>query len=175
MVSDSVSCAGWLVCLAVLWRLLMPRCSGWCLLCYAGVRGREGFPGHAGHHRKKPIRRLRCAMGMLKRPVVREPGGLPDLQKPSELGRSYPALLAFLSEATWDDGSARETGTAMLLTGDGLLKLWLHDRNGEGSAAWAAGETLEDVLAAADDMIATGSGEWRKDRNKTSAGSRRRS
>jgi hypothetical protein len=105
-------------------------------------------------------------MGMLKRPVVRESGGLPPLSADSPLAKSYPALFAFITEETWDDDSPRLTGTAMLLFGDGLLKLWLHDREGIGRSAWAAGEALEDVLAAADDMIATGSGEWRSDRAK---------
>jgi len=114
-------------------------------------------------------------MGMLKRPVVRETGRVSGVLSESPLGKSYPALVAFLTEATWEDGTARETGTAMLLFGDGLLKLWLHDRNEPACAAWAAGEALEDVFAAADDMIATGSGEWRKDRAKATAGGRRRS
>ncbi len=113
-------------------------------------------------------------MGLLKRPVVREPSGLPSLSADSPLARSYPALFAFLVEATWDDGSPRETGTVMLLSGDGLVKLWLHDRNGVGSSAWASGEALEDALAAADDLIASGGGEWRPDRAKAGAGRPRR-
>jgi len=105
-------------------------------------------------------------MGMLRKPVVRQPGGLPVLSADSPLAKSYPALFAFLTEGEWEDGTARETGTAMLMFGDGLLKLWLHDRNGAGSTAWASGEALEDALAAADDLIASGKGEWRQDRVK---------
>jgi len=140
-----------------------------CLLCYAGRRGRESFRGHFGYRGKSACRRLRNVMGMLKRPVVRAAGGVPALLRTSPLGKSYPALLAFLSDDTWEDGTKRETGTAMLMFGDGLLKLWIHDRNGEGSAALASGEALEDVLAAADDMLATGTGEWRADRGKGGA------
>lgn len=114
-------------------------------------------------------------MGLLKKPLVRESGGLPALSADSPLARSYPALFAFLTQVAWDDGEPRETGTAMLLFGDGLLKLWLHDRNGTGSSAWSAGEALEDVFAAADDLIASGGGEWRPDRAKPGARGPRRS
>lgn len=142
-----------------------------CPLCYSGVRGRKWYPGHRGRGGRRASTRRLHGMGMLRRPVVRAADGLPVLSATSELARSYPALFAFLTEATWEDGTPRETGTVMLLCGDGLLKAWLHDRNGGGSSAWAAGEALEDVFASADDMIASGSGEWRPDRAK--AGARR--
>jgi len=154
----------------VLWGwAAMARCRQWCPLCYSGVRGRKAFSGHAGF-RGPAARKLKgYGMGMLKRPVVRETGGLPALSADSPLAKSYPALFAFLCDGTWEDGTPRETGTAMLLFADGLLKLWLHDRNGQGSSSWVSGEALEDVLAAADDNIASGAGEWRIDRPKTGA------
>jgi hypothetical protein len=140
-----------------------------CPLCYSGRRGREVFSGHWGWRQRVRVRKVCSAMGMLKRPVVREAGGLPCVSAASPLARSYPALFAFVTETTWDDGTVREPGTFMVMSGDGLLKLWLHDREGSGRSAWAAGEALEDALAAADDMIATGSGEWRVDRPKGQA------
>jgi len=114
-------------------------------------------------------------MGVLKRPVVRDSVGVPSLPTDSPLARSYPALFAFLVEGTYDDDSPRETGTIMLLFADGLVKLWLHDRDGAGRSAWLSGETLEDVLAAGDDVLATGTGEWRPDKAKPGAGRTRRS
>jgi len=140
----------------------LPSCSD----CYASVKGRSERPGHRGSRAKGGPKRGRYEMGMLKRPVVRQPDGLPSVPSDSPLARSYPALFAFLVETTWDDDSPRETGTVMLLSGDGLVKLWIHDRDGTGRSAWFSGEALEDVLAAADDALATGSGEWRPDKGK---------
>lgn len=141
-----------------------------CLLCYAGRRGRESFPGHCNGGRGVKKERVLRAMGLLKRPVVREAGGLPRVQQDSPLAKSYPAFFAFLTDTTWDDGSPRETGTAMVMAGDGLVKFWLHDREGSGRSLWVSGETVEDCLAGADDAIATGSGEWRVDRVKGGKG-----
>jgi len=113
-------------------------------------------------------------MGMLRKPLVRASGGLPALSADSPLAKSYPALFAFLVEDSWEDGSAREPGTLMLMFGDGLLKVWLHDKNGSGCSCWLSGEALEDVLAGADNVIASGNGEWRSDRPKGTQGKRPR-
>jgi len=168
-----------------LWRLVGPvsRSRGsamachlpGCPDCYASIKGRSERPGHRGSRSKGARKRGRHEMGMLKRPVVRQPDGLPSVPADSPLARSYPALFAFLVEASWDDDSPRETGTVMLLSGDGLVKLWVHDRDGPGRSAWFSGEALEDVLAAADDALATGSGDWRPDKPKAGTRSPRRS
>jgi len=152
----------------------MVRCGIHCPLCYAGVRGRASYPGHRGGRRAETRRKVLRAMGMLKKPLVRETGGLSTVQPQGAFAKSYPAAFAFLAETTWEDGSPREPGSILLVCGDGLVKVWAHDKNGMGSSLWVSGETFEDVLASLDDLLCKGAGDWRVDRPKSSAGGRRR-
>lgn len=145
-----------------------------CPLCYAGRRGRAAYKGHFGYRSPGPKERMGYAMGMLKRPVVRPAGGLLPLPGDSQLAKSYPAVWEFLTLDRWDGGDPRVTGTLMLLCEDGLIKCWVHDRDGQGRSLWASGEALEDVLATVDNVLATGEGEWRIDRGKPPTGRRGR-
>lgn len=149
------------------------KCPEWCGLCYAGRRGRAYYPGHAGHGSRKKERKGH-AMGMLKRPVLRESAGLSCLPNDSPLARSYPALWEFLTLEKWDDGTSRVTGTVRLFAEDGLVKCCANDRDGVGRVCWFSGEALEDVLASLDNALATGEGEWRLDKYKAPAGGRGR-
>jgi hypothetical protein len=53
-------------------------------------------------------------------------GGSADV---SELQPIAPALVEFLTAATWEDGKARQVGTVMLFCEGPVWKLWLHDRD----------------------------------------------
>lgn len=79
--------------------------------------------------------------------------------------KKFAELGAFLSTSKWEDGSARATGTAMLMVEDGLWKCWLHDRDAF-CGLFVAGETLDQVLAAADKAAGGAGGGWRPDRAK---------
>jgi hypothetical protein len=79
--------------------------------------------------------------------------------------RDCPALIAWLTERRWEDGTKRETGTVMVLAEDGVWKAWLHDRDGKRSC-WVSSGALFDLLIRVDEMLKTGAGDWRPDRTK---------
>lgn len=91
---------------------------------------------------------------------VRGPsGGAPE---PGLLRTSAPAILEFLTIAAWEDGTVRQVGTIMVLV-DGLVwKAWVHDRDGRRSC-FVSSRTPEDLLAAVEEVLANGGGEWRSD------------
>lgn len=75
----------------------------------------------------------------------------------------WPDLAAFLTQATWEDGSPRATGTAMVFTEEGRWKVWLHDRDA-GQGCFVSGATLGEALGAAEAAAAGEAGDWRADR-----------
>jgi len=81
------------------------------------------------------------------------------------LATRYPALVEFLTLAVWDDGGKRQLGSALVAWNDGRWRIWLHDRDASRSA-WLSGETLTDVLGAADAGLEADSLEWRRDSQK---------
>lgn len=80
-----------------------------------------------------------------------------------QLRKAHPKLHEFLTEAVWDDGKPRKTGTVMILVEDGWWKCWLHDRDGKGSAWFTAG-TMLDALTAVEMALEAGDVSWRVDR-----------
>jgi len=73
---------------------------------------------------------------------------------------AYPLLFEHLAAVTWEDGSARETSTLMVLCELGRVKLGLNDRS-EGRSLWVTGDTLEAALAVLEGSLRTGSADWR--------------
>jgi hypothetical protein len=82
----------------------------------------------------------------------------------------YPDLTEFLTAVRWPDGTARETGTAMVFVEAGAWKVWLHDRDAH-MGCFVSGHSLEGALAAAEGAVAGQSGDWRPDRKKGRGGS----
>ena len=91
-----------------------------------------------------------------------------------ELCTLFPCLAEFLCQSSWEEGVPRTTGTALVLVEDGRWKLWLHDRD-VAESLWVSGATLDEVFSTADQLIASGAGEWRKDRPQSRGGGRHRS
>ena len=79
------------------------------------------------------------------------------------LQAAHPRLHEFLTEVVWDDGKPRKTGTLMLVVEDSWWKIWLHDRDGKGSAWFTAGSML-DGLTAVEQALEDGTVAWRVDR-----------
>jgi len=73
---------------------------------------------------------------------------------------SYPCLVDYLSDVTWDDGSARETATLMVLVEDGHLKACLNDR-ANGRSLWVAVGSFEEAMVALEGHLSGGTGDWR--------------
>jgi len=78
--------------------------------------------------------------------------------------KEFPALTEFVLQSKWEDGKPRITGTVMFFVEDGRWKAWLHDRD-QGLTAFVAGETLSQMMTAADSCISADSGDWRPDRS----------
>ncbi len=85
--------------------------------------------------------------------------------EPADLALLAPALVEFLTVSTWEDGSARQVGTAMLLVDGKVWKAWVHDRDGKRSCFISARTPLE-LLSADEDVLANNGGDWRPDDRK---------
>src|SRR5580658_3644505 len=90
------------------------RSSGWCALCYEGLRGRGTHKGHAGPSSCFLVKRS-ASVSYLKKPqgsLTGSPTSLPS--SPSAFTVAFPALAEFLISCSWEDGSPRVPGTVML-------------------------------------------------------------
>jgi hypothetical protein len=107
----------------------------------------------------------------MKKPLtVPGAGTLPvDPQGGGWLMKVAPTAWEFLTHETWEDGSPRQTGTLMLLSEDGLLKAWVHDREFSRSV-WVSGSTLETLLKALEKALAGEATPWRRDRPQGRSG-----
>lgn len=79
------------------------------------------------------------------------------------LSLRFVALTEFLTVSEWEPGTARETGTLLVCTGDGRWRAWLNDRDNQ-MAAWASSATLEGLLNALEQGLRVGGLEWRSTR-----------
>jgi len=143
--------------------LCVKMSGGWCPLCYEGLRGRAVHKGHYGWRDGCGKARERC-MGLLRRTGSAASAG-PTAAKVSggDWEKWYPATVEWLSRSSWDDGSARSTGTLMLMWEGGSWKVWAHDRElSEGQ--FISGATPEQVLESLEKSLTTGVGDWRPDR-----------
>lgn len=77
-----------------------------------------------------------------------------------EWEKSLPTLAAFLFDATYEDGSERQTGTLLLFGQDGLVKCFLNDRDTDSSACLSA-KTPGALLMKAEKQLQAGAVEWR--------------
>lgn len=104
--------------------------------------------------------------------LIRRPTGGAGKLAPEEpaardesAAKDCPALVEFLTCRTWEDGARRETGTVMLLAEHGVFKLWLNDRDADRSL-WISGGSVLDLVGRAEEILASGAGEWRMGREK---------
>ncbi len=78
-----------------------------------------------------------------------------------DLGKAMPTLVAFLSDATYEDLSARIPGSVTIFCPtEGGMRLCLNDKD-TGECAFVSGSSLTELLMRADDGLATGSLDWR--------------
>lgn len=76
------------------------------------------------------------------------------------LAKSCPVLWEFLTAESWDDGTAREVGTVLIVVEDGCVKMWLNDK-AQGVTCWVSSSSWDGLLKAASHAIeGTGAG-WR--------------
>lgn len=75
----------------------------------------------------------------------------------------FPELTAFLTCGTFEDGTAREPGTMLVVWQDGRWRAWLNDRQ-VGDSAWLSCVTWTGLMAAVERGLAQGTMEWRRPR-----------
>jgi len=138
------------------------RCQKlWCPLCYEGLRGRRFTKGHFGYRRGKLQKEERLVVSRHKGQVREGPGGSGPPLARSDWNRRYVHVWSFIADDRYDDGGERLPGTILLCTGEGRVRLWLHNRD-EGLSAWLSGETVEAVFGSAEEALGTATVEWRR-------------
>src|SRR5437763_1806987 len=135
------------------------RLTGWCGLCYSGIKGRGCFPGHAGPHHGRPKRRRTWIM--LQRRERQGPGG--GSSKPllaCAWSKKHPTVAEFLSSSVWPDGEPRVLGTITFLFDQGMCKAALNDRDADVSS-FVSAKTFTELMEALDKGLSGYSLEWR--------------
>lgn len=100
-------------------------------------------------------------MPLKKDTFVPRPAGSSAISlEPCSLSKLYPTVVEFLSSATWEDGTSRETGTITLLTHEGQLKAAVNDR-GSSTSAFVSARSLTALLKAIEAGLAQGTLEFR--------------
>ena len=139
------------------------RAGEWCGYCYAGIRGRETFKGHAAYRRGLQLPEEDDLMVMIRRSTAGHKGVPAATIDGEGLEAVAPALMEFLTLCVWEDGKVRQTGTLMLLAEGGRWKAWLHDRD-QRRSGWVTAATLRDLIDAVERGVHQESVDWRVDR-----------
>jgi len=136
--------------------------TGWCPLCYEGVRHRRVHKGHAGY---RPPKKGRDDVGLRIVRAARGDGGDREASttalKASPYFKSLPALWEFLTVVQWEDGETRATGTVLFFSEEGRVKCCVNDRDGERSA-FVTGGSWEGVIDAIEEGLVANCLDWRK-------------
>lgn len=115
-------------------------------------------------------------MALQRRKSISDGKSLGSRVKGCDLSKGYPTLWEFLTKTAWGKDEPRETGTLFLMLQDGLLKASLSDRDSD-EVLWIAGQSLSDVLGAAEAALNDPGADWRVDRKaierRASQGQRR--
>ena len=98
----------------------------------------------------------------MKKPDAAKPvAGAAGLVKDDHAMKTYPTVIQFLSDVTWDDGSARTPGSLTLFIEDGIWKACLNDRDASASL-YVSGDNVTACLKSLENRLAgTVTAEWR--------------
>lgn len=77
-----------------------------------------------------------------------------------EFSAKYPAIWEYLTLEQFDDKTARETSTLLVLTEDGCVKLCLNDR-AANATCWVSGATMTAAMTKLEASLASGEAEFR--------------
>lgn len=83
-----------------------------------------------------------------------------------EFAKKYPTLFAFLSDARWSSGEARETGSVLIFCQDGQFKAMVKDKD-SGYIAFVTKGTFKTLLEAIERGLVEEKLDWRVDAFKT--------
>lgn len=99
----------------------------------------------------------------MKKPPGMTPGGPIDAGRASDasMGKSFPNLVEQLTEDRWEDGTAREVATLLVLCEDGAWKACLSDRAMQRKA-WVSAQSFMGLLGALETGLEGEGLAWRK-------------
>lgn len=80
--------------------------------------------------------------------------------EPCKTMQQLPSLWSFLTQAEWEDGSSRQTGTLTLMVQDGMAKICVNDRDSE-SSCFVSGSSFTTLFKVVDTALAEGKLEFR--------------
>lgn len=144
--------------------------SAWCSKCYANLRGRAAYKGHAAYHPGNTTTKRNDTMFVKKvKHIPKDVRVVVNSEEDSILCK-YPALREYLFATSLDDGTPRETATLLICSDQGRLKGWLNDRDNL-RAAWVSADSLEGILGVLEAGLAEEGLEWRA---QVPAGKRRK-
>lgn len=104
------------------------------------------------------------ALSSAKRREVQEGvSGKPSAAADAGTLKSFPAIVAYLTETAWDDGKARQTATLMIFAEDGRWKVMLNDRDA-GAVAFVSGDDVRACLTSLEKGLEAGTLDWRASR-----------
>lgn len=136
------------------------KCSGWCGLCYANVRGRENHVGHRGY-RKPPTDSALMEFSMRKGTYGQQGGAASGGNPPlSAADNALSVLWEFLTCWKCEGGETRLTGSLTLFCEDGSLKACFNDRD-TGCLAFRTLGDLSGALKACSDLLTGNRLDWR--------------
>lgn len=98
----------------------------------------------------------------MKRPDAAKPAqGAKGLVKDEHAMKSYPLLIQFLNDDTWDDGGTRTPGSMTLFIEDGIWKACLNDRDAQASL-YVTGDNVNACLKSIEGRLSGASqADWR--------------
>lgn len=136
-----------------------------CGYCVANLRRRSSHCGHAGYRTGSIKKGKYVDMSIRRRELTgADIVNAPRSQEAGSFG-AFPTLLERLSLESYDDGSARERDTLLLLIEGGLCKACINDRDG-GFYAFVSGGTFDDVLIALEEQLVADTVEWRASKGR---------
>lgn len=98
---------------------------------------------------------------MLKRPQKSETSADKGAKVTDEkFASSYPTIVAYLTDTTWDDGTKREVSSLTLSMSEGAMQLAMNDKDLMRSL-YTTADTLSKALAAMEAALAGDKGQWR--------------
>lgn len=138
------------------------QCKEWrfCPLCEAGILGIVNHKAEL-HRRAVELKEKGDESMGIERPAV-APGsqGANGTARHGDDWVLYPALLEFLTETRYTDGSSRRTGTITVFSDGGQVKASLNDRDLD-RVAFVSATSLAGLLVILEEKLATSSADWR--------------
>lgn len=131
-----------------------------CPLCDSGRKCRAAFPGHYGKYSSKARRRLLMAKFISRRVVENGQAAGSKAPAAGEWAGLYPAIVEYLVQTEWAEGTPRLASTMLLFAEDGLWKCCFTDKD-QSRMAFLAAETPTKLLQLVELGLQKDSLDWR--------------